>query len=161
MTEVFKNVGAAYLETGPGASIPSPLNIGIENSRRFRALPVYASLHAYGRDGYIDMIRRQRALAVQVATYFDSHPAYRLLPSEISINEVVRNTFIVVMFQAKDDKLNGTLVSTVNKTSKIYVSGTSWNGKKAARIAVSNWQVDLDRDIKIIKEVFDGIAESI
>jgi hypothetical protein len=32
--------------------IPSPLFVNIENSRRFRALPVYASLLSLGKEGY-------------------------------------------------------------------------------------------------------------
>jgi hypothetical protein len=46
---VFQNANAAYLSSIP-SSIPSPLNIGLENSRRFRALPVYAVLLAYGKE---------------------------------------------------------------------------------------------------------------
>lgn len=34
------------------AGLPSPLDCGIENSRRFRALPLYAGLMEQGRDGY-------------------------------------------------------------------------------------------------------------
>ena len=34
------------------AGIPSPLNCGIENSRRFRALPLYAGLLEQGKNGY-------------------------------------------------------------------------------------------------------------
>lgn len=34
------------------ASLPSPLNCGIENSRRFRALPLYAGLMEQGKTGY-------------------------------------------------------------------------------------------------------------
>lgn len=33
--------------------VPSPLYVNIENSRRFRALPLFASLLSLGRDGYI------------------------------------------------------------------------------------------------------------
>ena len=32
--------------------VPSPLYVNIENSRRFRALPLLASLMALGKDGY-------------------------------------------------------------------------------------------------------------
>jgi hypothetical protein len=33
--------------------VESPLNLGIENSRRFRGLPVFAGLMEMGRDGFI------------------------------------------------------------------------------------------------------------
>ena len=32
--------------------VPSPLYVNIENSRRFRALPLLASLMALGQEGY-------------------------------------------------------------------------------------------------------------
>lgn len=35
------------------AAVPSPLNVGIENSRRFRALPLFASLMELGKEGYV------------------------------------------------------------------------------------------------------------
>jgi hypothetical protein len=39
------------------AAIPSPLNCGIENSRRFRALPLYAGLLEQGKTGYTGEFR--------------------------------------------------------------------------------------------------------
>lgn len=38
--------------------VPSPLNVGIENSRRFRGLPMFSALMSMGREGYEDVIRR-------------------------------------------------------------------------------------------------------
>ena len=32
--------------------VPNPLYMGIENSRRFRALPLFASLLSLGKEGY-------------------------------------------------------------------------------------------------------------
>ncbi|GFZ49126.1 hypothetical protein JCM24511_06876 [Saitozyma sp. JCM 24511] len=44
-------------ESTPGEivhhTVPSPLYVNIENSRRFRALPLFASLVALGKEGYI------------------------------------------------------------------------------------------------------------
>lgn len=59
--------GPAYLQTGSSSTavgagepqgfvhdhVPSPLFLNIENSRRFRALPLFASLVSLGKDGYI------------------------------------------------------------------------------------------------------------
>jgi len=134
---VFHNPNAAYLSAAP-SSIPSPLNIGIENSRRFRALPVYANLVAYGRSGFSDMLCRQIRLARQIASYFLEHDAYELLPAgHGSTAERLEDVFIIVLFRAKDDAVNMELVKRINETRKFYCSGTSWNGKPATRFAVS------------------------
>jgi glutamate/tyrosine decarboxylase-like PLP-dependent enzyme len=152
---VFQNAGAAYLATGSsdGYTVPSPLHNSIENSRRFRALPVYANLVAYGRKGYQDMLERQIALARRMAAFIRTHEGYEQLPT-FMVND---DTFMIVLFRATDEKLNAELVKKINATSQIYVSGTSWEGKPACRFAVSNWQVDVERDIALVQKVLDQI----
>jgi len=162
--QVFQNPSAVYLSIPSGGedSIASPLNIGIENSRRFRALPVYASLAAHGRAGYVDILERQVKLARAIAACVLDHPAYELLPltpgSSPSTEDRLSKIYVIVIFRAKDEGLNAELVKRINSTRKLYVSGTQWEGKAAARFAVANWQVDVARDLAIIKEVLEGVA---
>ncbi|MCJ1397420.1 hypothetical protein MMC11_000613 [Xylographa trunciseda] len=161
--QIFQNPNAAYLNTGAAGpdSIPSPLNVGIENSRRFRGLPVYATLMAYGRAGYIDMLERQVRFAQAVARYIDSHDDFDILPENFQGSSTMTETiFIVVLFRAKDDNLNRSLVSRINASSMMYVSGTMWSGNLASRIAVANWQVDLTRDLAIVKAVLEGVLKT-
>jgi len=96
-THVFQNAGAAYLggSIADPDAISSPLNVGIENSRRFRALPVYATLVAYGRYGIEEMLRRQIQLTRKIAEYIRSNSFYKLLPH----NRPIDNHFIVVLFK--------------------------------------------------------------
>ncbi|KAL9030022.1 MAG: hypothetical protein Q9196_001810 [Gyalolechia fulgens] len=160
--EVFQNPNAAYLTSGNPTpdSVQSPLNIGLENSRRFRALPVYATLVAYSRNGYRDMLQRQIRLARRIARYIAQHPHFDLLPwirdGKANIDE---RTYIIVLFRAKDDPLNVTLVQRINASSRMYVSGTAWDGRPACRIAVANWQVDVERDFAIVQSVVDELFE--
>lgn len=162
--QVFQNPNAAYLDTANTTTnnVQSPLNIGIENSRRFRGLPVYASLMAYGRDGYQDMLKRQIRFARAVATYFYKHHAFELLPESVFTSEdrIRQAIFIIVLFRAKDSGLNSELVKRINASSKMYVSGTSWDGLPASRIAVSNWQVNPERDIMIVKTVLEDVLSA-
>ncbi|KAJ5657206.1 Pyridoxal phosphate-dependent transferase major region subdomain 2 [Penicillium longicatenatum] len=157
---VFQNANAAYLSAGAadGPSIPSPLNIGLENSRRFRALPVYASLLSYGREGYREMLERQIHLARAIYAWIFDHPAYVPLPGALSKAELVDQTFMSVLFCAKDDSLNQQLTAKINKTSRMFVSGSSWQGKTATRIAISNWRVDVERDVTLITDVLTQVA---
>ena len=158
---VFQNANAAYLTAGPsdGPAIPSPLNIGIENSRRFRALPVYASLLSYGTDGYRDMLQRQIRLARGINGWIFDHPEYKALPEASSKSELLDRTFMSVLFRAKDDKLNRELSKKINDTSRMFVSGTSWDGAPATRIAISNWRVDVERDLELVTGVLSEVAQ--
>ncbi|KAH3971039.1 hypothetical protein HBH70_239920 [Parastagonospora nodorum] len=158
---VFQNPNAAYLATSNGPdSIMSPLNVGLENSRRFRALPVYASLIAYGKSGYRDMLERQIDLSRGIAKFILESETYELLPeSDKSMEERLSTIYIIVLFRAKDGDLNKNLVDKIKATKKIYVSGTAWDGKPACRFAVSNWQTDVTRDLPIIEEVLQSVAE--
>lgn len=159
--QVFQNPNAAYLNTKNQATdtVQSPLNIGIENSRRCRGLPVYATLIAYGRDAYIDMLQRQIRFARSVAAYIWDHESFELLPQETytSRDEIYRYIFIIVLFRAKDKVLNEGLVQKINASRRMCVSGSVWQGRTACRIAVANWQVDVDRDIEVVKNVLRNI----
>lgn len=167
--QVFRNPNAAYLSTTNNTNtknaatatttIPSPLNIGIENSRRFRGLPVYATLAAYGRAGYTDMLQRQIRFARAVAAYLYEHAAFELLPSHVysSRASIDKYTFVIVLFKAKDRALNEKLVERINESGEMYVSGTVWDGAPASRIAVANWQVDLERDVGVVRAVIEKV----
>ncbi|KAG9563409.1 tyrosine decarboxylase, partial [Aureobasidium melanogenum] len=157
-TAVFQNPGAPYLNAADG-SVPSPLNIGIENSRRFRALPVYANLVAYGRKGFVAMLERQIELARKIAAYMRASDAYQLLPpSNQQGDHTYSSIFIIVLFRAVDPDLNATLVRKINATRKIYISGTSWQSEPACRFAISNWRSSIEKDWDVIKEVLDDVA---
>jgi glutamate/tyrosine decarboxylase-like PLP-dependent enzyme len=165
LSSVFQNPNAAYLSSAI-SDIPSPLNIGIENSRRFRALPVYAVLLAHGRDGLAEIFARQVRLARSIKEFLEGNEAYEVLAKGTGYGEneeIYRfeDTHIVVLFRAKDDEINAQLVSRINCTRKMYVSGTKWVGKPACRIAVSTWKVDIDRDLMLIAEVLEEVLMDI
>jgi hypothetical protein len=50
------------------------------------------------------------------------------------------------------------LTAKINKTSRMFVSGSSWQGKTATRIAISNWRVDVERDVTLITDVLTQVA---
>lgn len=160
--QVFQNANASYLNSTNASrgQIPSPLNVGIENSRRFRSLPVYATLISYGRLGYRDMLNKQIRLARAVALFFHEHSEFELLPQSMingSSAKVRQEIYIIVLFRAKDQALNESLVKRINSTSRMYVSGTKWDGRPASRIAVSNWQADPDRDVNVVQSVIEDV----
>ena len=139
---VFKNANAAYLTSSGGANdIESPMNLGIENSRRFRALPAYAALLSEGRKGYEEMLARLVRLARRIAG------AVRELSSEYEVladgTRGDDDINIVVLFRAKDAALNEVLAERIQQTGTWYASGTAWDGRPACRVAVANWRADV------------------
>ncbi|GAB1736309.1 hypothetical protein NU219Hw_g6976t1 [Hortaea werneckii] len=161
--EVFQNPNAAYLNSASSGTIesadrpiPSPLNIGIENSRRFRALPVYSTLAAYGRTGYREMLERQIHLAREIARFIVTNEHYELLPNmdeDRPVKDRLSNIYIIVLFRAKSQAVNEELVKRVNATKRLYISGTQWEGRPAARFAVANWQADAKQDLQLVQDV--------
>ena len=156
LADVCSNPNAAYLASpGDPGAIPSPLNTGLENSRRFRALPVYAVLLSEGREGIAAMLSRMALLAREIAAFVRDSRDYEWLPRE---DASLKSTFIVVLFRARDAALNEVLVDRINATGKMFVSGTKWDGEKAVRIAVGSWRVDVERDAAVIREVLTAVA---
>lgn len=133
LTDVFRNPGAAYL-AGPTGGPVHPLNKGIENSRRFRGLPLYATLLAYGSSGYRKLLEESISAARLIAAYIEESGYYTLLPEHGSAEDVST----VVLFRAADCT---PVLDRINETRRILVTPTVWNGQAAVRVAVSNWRV--------------------
>ena len=120
---------------------------------------MYASLVAYGRKGYEDMLKRQIVLARGIAKYLLQHQDYKLLPqTEQNSETALDGVYIIVLFRARDDDINQSLVQRINSTRSIYVSGTSWLGSPACRFAIANWRVDPERDLALVQEVLDNVV---
>jgi glutamate/tyrosine decarboxylase-like PLP-dependent enzyme len=159
---VCQNSNSPYLTSeasSEGESIPSPLNISLENSRRFRALPVYAVLLSLGREGFAQLFANQVRLARRLAAWIDDHPYLELLPSKSE--DRLALTHIIVILRAKDQKLNDDLASEINARRTIMVSGTKWEGKPATRIAISTWKVDVERDFRVVTGVLQDVLRGI
>ncbi|KAI5838393.1 pyridoxal phosphate-dependent transferase [Morchella snyderi] len=162
LTSTFLN-SAPYLSSPPTAApaeIASPLNIGLENSRRFRALPVYATLHSYGSSGYQELIIRLVTHARGIARFIYRHAAYELLPAGArDEEEAVARVSVVVLFRAREERLNKQLKERINGDGRMYVSGTMWEGREAVRCAVGNWRI-FTVDWRLVEEVLEGVAKS-
>lgn len=154
---MFQNTNAAYLSGGLTGSIVSPLNIRLENSARFRGLPVYATLVAYGRSGYEAMIMRMVDLSRKIALFIrDECPHLQLLPRDAHTGQM-ETVYMCVLFRAKDDALNETLTQRIKASRKVYPSGTRWEGKSATRFAIAKWDVDVERDFASVAEVLQSV----
>ena len=137
---------APYLDTKAEGN--SYINRGVENSRRFRALPLWMAMKAYGRDGIAAIIRANCDQATDLGAWARTHEKLELL-SEPKLN--------VTMFTSKgDDDQNRALLEKINATGKLFMTPTIYNGRFGFRAAFSNWRTQ-DHDLAIIKEAIDSV----
>lgn len=124
-----------------------------ENSRRFRALPAWFTLLAYGKAGYAEIVERNCDLAKLLAEHLEKSPAFRLL-APVRMNVVcftlARRNLTVQLVQNYLDRVrdNGTT----------FLSPTLYKGVPAIRAAVSNWQTE-EKDILVAFRALEELAE--
>jgi glutamate/tyrosine decarboxylase-like PLP-dependent enzyme len=141
---------AAYLGT---ETLARPVfgNLAPEMSRRARALPVWATLRAYGRDGYRSMIERHLSLAQRVAAQVDAAPDLELL-AEVPLNVVCFRFHPPGLPDDELDELNRRLGAAVLEDGRVYFGTTDYAGKVAFRPAIVNWRTG-ERDVDLIVQV--------
>ena len=145
---------AAYL---PPADDPQPsfMHLGPESSRRARALTVWATLRAYGRKGYRDMVERHLALAQRVAERVDDAPDLERL-ADVPLNIVCFRFRPPEVPDSEVDELNRRLGEAVLEDGRVYVGTTVYEGRVAFRPAIVNWRTtedDVDELVDVIREL--------
>lgn len=122
-----------------------------EFSRRGRGVPVYAALRTLGRDGVEGLVDGCCARAQQFAGILGAQDGIGIL------NDVLLNQ-VLVRF-ADDDETTRAVVRGVQEDGTCWLSGTTWHGKAAMRISVSNWRTseeDVARSAAAIIRMFKG-----
>lgn len=148
------SLSAAYIvatavERDPHEFVP-------EESRRGRAVPIYAALRSLGTNGVGEMIDRCCRHATRMAERLSAHPQVRIL------NDVVLNQ-VMVRFEKPGhdaDTLTRAVIAGVQADGTCWLGGTTWHGMAAIRIAVSNWsttEADIDRSAEAILRVLNGL----
>lgn len=110
-----------------------PLHGTPENSRRFRALPAWLSLKAYGRSGVAGWVAANCAQARQLAEGIHALPALELL-SPVHLN--------IVCFALRQDPsaaARDRFLSALNADGRCFMTATALFGRPAIRAALSNW----------------------
>lgn len=137
LAEVF-SLDGAYLNDDPDA--PGMLGLrGPEMSRRARALPVFARLAAYGRDGYRLLVEHGVGLAAELAAIVEEADDFELL---------VPPRLCIVSFRYRPgglddtelDALNARLGEAVLRDGRVYMGTTVCRGHVAFKPAFVNWR---------------------
>jgi glutamate/tyrosine decarboxylase-like PLP-dependent enzyme len=150
--------GAAYL---PSLDDPHPNfgYMGPEMSRRARSLAVWATLAAYGRQGYRAMVERHVALAARVAAAVDAAPDLERL-AEAPLDIVCFRYRPQGVPESELDGLNTRLGQMVLDDGRVYVGTTTYGGRVAFRPAIVNW-LTTERDVDLLVQVIRDLGASL
>jgi glutamate/tyrosine decarboxylase-like PLP-dependent enzyme len=135
---------AAYMIGSSGER--DPHEFVPEESRRARAVPVYAALRSLGRAGVADMVERCCRLARRFAD------GLRSAGLEV-LNDVVLNQVLVAFGDAERTRRT---ITAIQQEGTCWCGGTQWQGRTAMRISVSNWrttEADIDRSLEAIARI--------
>ncbi|MGH3144302.1 MAG: pyridoxal phosphate-dependent decarboxylase family protein [Rubrobacter sp.] len=139
---------ASYLVQSEGRE-RDQLDWNPEASRRARGSPVYAALRSLGRSGVADLVDRCCAHARRFAEALGKEPGIEVL------NDVVLNQVLVRFLDdgGDHDVRTRAVIEAVQEDGTCWLGGTTWQGKGAMRISVSNWSTtteDVDRSVAAI-----------
>lgn len=147
----FQNSNAPYL--GDPLENFNYLNFLPENSRRLKALPVWFSLLAYGKQGFQDIVENSVAMALLLDAFLAKNKAFELLaPTRLN------NVCFTLAGVHNQEKVN-VFLTHLNDKGKVFLTPTFYNGKQGIRASFVNWRTT-ESDIKIvIKELKASILE--
>ena len=151
----FGMPGAPYLP-GPDSPGAGYGLFGPESSRRARALPIWATLRAYGRDGYQAMVERHLDLAQRMAELVDAAPDLERLADVPLCIVCLRYRPPGLDDEARLNALNQRLGEELLADGRVYAGTTVYGGRVALRPAMTNWRTserDVDFFIDVVREL--------
>ena len=165
LVETFSHHPAYY--SFDGVKEDPPINyyeFGLQNSRGFRALKVWLALRHVGRDGYIQMIGNDIALAQALYQVIGKYPELQAVSQNLSIT-----TFRFVPQNLPDasteveaylNELNRKLDNRLQKSGDVFVSNALIDGKYLLRACIVNFRTSLS-DIETVPEIVIGLGRKL
>jgi glutamate/tyrosine decarboxylase-like PLP-dependent enzyme len=156
-----------YLRTEEGkgfGGLPWFSEYGPQQTRSFRALKLWMTIHSMGREGITARIERHVALAQKLALRVDQAPDFeRLADGPLSI---VCFRYAPGAMQGDDarlDALNKRVMERVQAGGEVFVSGTTIRGKFALRACIlhdGTTEKDIDALIEVTRREGESCAPS-
>jgi glutamate/tyrosine decarboxylase-like PLP-dependent enzyme len=137
--ETFCNAAAPYLSGN--------YDYYRHRKTRFRALPAWCTLMAYGRDGYQNIVERNCYIAQQMGDWIDGRTEFDLL-SPVILNGVV---FTLRQPQRPGMDLVRAYLDRLRDGGQLYLTPTVHLDVAAVRISVVNWRSDV-QDIAVAQQ---------
>jgi len=149
--QTFQNSNAPYL--GDPLQQFNYLNYVPENSRRFRALPVWFSLLAYGTEGYADLVVNNIILAQQFGHAIAASGYYQLA-APVRLNTIC---FTLADENKRAEKI-AQVLAELNKRGKVFMTPTVYKGIPCIRAALVNWRTGKE-DVEIAVHELLAVGE--
>jgi len=143
-------VSASYLIQDDTRAVRDQVDWVPEFSRRARGFAVYAALRSLGRSGLAELVERSCECARRFADGVAELEGVEVL------NDVVLNQ---VLFRFETDERTDRILREVQDAGEVWMSGTTWDGRRAIRISVSNWQTT-DEEIDLALNAFRTASQS-
>jgi glutamate/tyrosine decarboxylase-like PLP-dependent enzyme len=133
-------------------------DLGMQNSRGFRALKVWVTLRQVGRDGYLKMIGDDIRLAKHLHSLAAAHPELEALSCGLSIatlryvpQELRR---LVGSAEAEEylNRLNKDILARIEIGGEAFLSNAVVDGKFVLRACIVNFRTSLE-DVEAVPEL--------
>ena len=119
-----------------------------EWSRRARGFPTYAALRQLGRNGVAELIDRCCRHARSLVTQIGALPGAEMLWEPVINQGLVRFLDSTSGASEQDhDRRTDEVIAAILKGGEAFFAGTTWRGKRAMRVSVSNWRTS-DGDVQ-------------
>ena len=138
--------------------------LGLQNSRGFRALKVWLGLRQAGRDGYVQMIRDDIALTEAMYRAVQAHPelepftlglsiaTFRYVPADLTLSGPEREQYL--------NDLNSNLVTRLQANGEFFVSNAVINGSYVLRACIVNFRTGL-ADVEAVPDMVVRTARAL
>ncbi len=148
-----------------GAYIPEateardPIDWTPEFSRRARGFATYAALRQLGRNGVAELVDRCCERAQELVTRMGALPGAEMLWRP-QINQGLVRFLDPAQGagEAQHDAYTDAVIAKILLTGESLFSGTTWRGRRAMRVSVSNWQTseeDVERVVRCVAAVLE------
>jgi glutamate/tyrosine decarboxylase-like PLP-dependent enzyme len=144
------------------ASGKNYFELGMQNSRGFRALKVWLALRQAGRDGYRNSIRGDIGLARALFDTVDQHCEFEAHTINLSI---VTFRYVPQGLGADDpdaaaylDQLNEALLQELQSGGKLFLSNAIVSGKFLLRACIVNFRT-LQEDIEVVPPFIASVGQ--
>ena len=136
--------------------------LGMQNSRGFRALKVWLLLQHAGRKGYEQMIADDIALSKRMAAALSARGDFEVVTQALSITTF---RYVPADIRGRDvgdylDKLNGAILSHLQESGDLFVSNAVVNGKYVLRACITNWRTT-EQDVDAVPGIVAALGEQL